>query len=308
MHGWTDTYFLDNPKSITAEGTNVKIKFIILALLALTAVGMASAEDVEFNESDPLYWYDKALLLLGSEDYAESVSCLDKTIELETNLSKFSDILYHKGLALRLLGKYDEAIPVYDRAIELDPQDVNNWYYKGLSLLKSGKYEESIKIFDKAIKLEQYPDSRRSYNTWYHKGLALKALGRNSEAKAAFSKAKYTLPAWMEFVTFSRGEGFDAILILYNDADVVIGCDGQLRVELYSDRNYKEKVWSRSVDVERDDFESWTWGFGREANAWHLKRIPFDDIKPGLEYPVYLYVRAYFDSPDGSILKDTTMV
>lgn len=286
----------------------MKTKFIILVLLALTAVGMVSAEDVEFNESDPLYWYDKALLLLGSEDYAESVSYLDKAIELETNLSKSSGILYHKGLALRLLGKYDEAIPVYDRAIELDPQDVDNWYYKGLSLLKSGKYEESVKVFDKAIELDPYPDSRRSNYAWYHKGLALKALGRNSEAKAAFSKAKYTLPAWIEFITFSRGEGFDAILILYNDADAVIDCDGRLRVELYNDSSHKEKVWSGSFDVKRDDFESWTWGFGREALAWHLKRIAFDDIKPGLEDPVYLYVRAYFDSPDGSILKDTTMV
>ena len=36
-----------------------------------------------------------------------------------------------KGIALQYLGKLDETIKEYEKAIEIDPQDSYAWYYKG---------------------------------------------------------------------------------------------------------------------------------------------------------------------------------
>ena len=48
------------------------------------------------------------------------------------------------------LGKFDEAIKAYDKAIEIDPQHSNAWYNKGLALTKLNRQNEAIKAFEKA--------------------------------------------------------------------------------------------------------------------------------------------------------------
>ena len=63
------------------------------------------------------------------------------------------DAWYNKGVALNDLGKYDEAIKAYDRAIELNPEDSDAWCNKGVALYYLGKYDEAIKTSDKTIEL-----------------------------------------------------------------------------------------------------------------------------------------------------------
>ena len=46
-----------------------------------------------------------------------------------------SDAWNNKGLALDNLGRYEEAIKYYDKAIELDPNNADAWYNKGLLLV-----------------------------------------------------------------------------------------------------------------------------------------------------------------------------
>lgn len=115
------------------------------------------------------------------------------------------------------------------------------------------------------------------------------------------------MPTWMEFITFTRGQGFDGLLILYDKKDDGTSCDGQLRIEIYEDKEYKKKLWSKSFEVSEQDFSEYTWGINRKENAWRLNRISYDDVKTGAENPTW-YARAYFDSLDGSVLKDTVVI
>jgi tetratricopeptide (TPR) repeat protein len=83
------------------------------------------------------------------------------------------------------MGKYDEAIMAFDRAISIDPNNADAWNGKAWVLNSQGKYNEAIKACDMAIKLDP-----KFALAWNNKGWALEALGRTSEAKVAFAKAK----------------------------------------------------------------------------------------------------------------------
>ena len=73
----------------------------------------------------------------------------------QINSPNHSINLYYKGVALKNLGKLDEAIKAYDEALEINSQYFEAWNGKGLALSKLGKLDEAIKAYDKAIELNQ---------------------------------------------------------------------------------------------------------------------------------------------------------
>ena len=60
------------------------------------------------------------------------------------------------------------------------------WNRIGNALNHLGKYDEALKAYDKAIEL----GPSEATVDWQNKGYALKALGRDSEAEIAFAKAR----------------------------------------------------------------------------------------------------------------------
>ncbi len=66
-----------------------------------------------------------------------------------------ADTWISKGYALYRLGKYNQAILHYDKAIEIDPKNSSVWIHKGNTLLyKLGKDDEAKKCYDRAKELE----------------------------------------------------------------------------------------------------------------------------------------------------------
>ena len=51
--------------------------------------------------------------------------------------------------------KNEEAIKAYDKAIEMNPENADEWYNKGFALYELGKYEEATKAYDKAREIIQ---------------------------------------------------------------------------------------------------------------------------------------------------------
>ena len=47
-----------------------------------------------------------------------------------------------------------EALPCFDKAIELNPKDSRAWTNKGDSLSRLGRYTEALQCYDKAIELD----------------------------------------------------------------------------------------------------------------------------------------------------------
>jgi tetratricopeptide (TPR) repeat protein len=125
-------------------------------------------------------WYTKGTALGNLGKYEQAIECFDKAIKINPNEPK---IWYTKGIALGNLGKYEQAIECFDKGhVEPNDQDIN--INKGTALHYLGKYEQAIECFDKAIKINpNEPDA------WCGKGISLDYLCKYEQAIECFDKA-----------------------------------------------------------------------------------------------------------------------
>ncbi|MGK7900241.1 MAG: tetratricopeptide repeat protein [Hormoscilla sp.] len=89
-----------------------------------------------------------------------------------------------QGEALRLQGRWQEAIAKYDKAIEAKHNNYDAWYGKGNALCQLRECEEAIKNLDQAIIAKD-----NNYDAWYWRGYALGALERYEEGIESYKKA-----------------------------------------------------------------------------------------------------------------------
>tara|TARA_B100001057_G_scaffold68084_1_gene61817 strand:+ start:135 stop:2219 length:2085 start_codon:yes stop_codon:yes gene_type:complete len=115
---------------------------------------------------------------LSLKRYDDALISLNLIIKKDTqNLSALStvgDIYVYKG-------KFIDAIEIFDKIIQINPELSFIYNNKGFCLLKILKYTESISSFQKAIQYK--PDFAEAYNNL---GLAFKNVGKNLEAKKNF--------------------------------------------------------------------------------------------------------------------------
>src|SRR5450830_2153223 len=106
---------------------------------------------LQLKELEVWEWNNKGASLYTLGRYEEAIPCLDKALELDP---RYSNAWTNKGSSLDNLGHHEEAILCYDKALELDPSDAAAWYNKGTSLHRLGSYEEAICCYEKAIEFD----------------------------------------------------------------------------------------------------------------------------------------------------------
>ena len=189
--------YLSNVKNQTEAYTEEKgnrekfgdIKAILLLILlvfniSLIIVQLHPKEELlpEIDSHYAMAWSNKGadLALLGK--YDEVVRAFDRAIVINLH---YATAWSNKSAALASLGKYDDAIKAANKAIKFDPELAVASGNKGEALRKQGEYEEAIKILDQATELDP-----NLADAWNNKGEALNALGLTAEANEAFAKAK----------------------------------------------------------------------------------------------------------------------
>lgn len=94
------------------------------------------------------------------------------------------DHLVRYGTVLSQIGRDAEAMPVFERALSLDPRSAEALYGMSISTQALGRPAEALELAERSIALR--PDWGRAHLA---RGLLLKKLGREGEAPAAFEKA-----------------------------------------------------------------------------------------------------------------------
>ncbi len=88
------------------------------------------------------------------------------------------------GNALHKLGRSDDAISAYDKAIAIQPDSPTAWYNRGNVLYTSGQKESAIVSYDQALEINS-----DLYEIWGNRGCALSDLGLNEKAISSHEKA-----------------------------------------------------------------------------------------------------------------------
>lgn len=131
---------------------------------------------------------------------------------------------HREGLRLSYReAKYEEAIPFFDNAIEVDPGHAAAWHDRGVCLRKLGRDAEALKNFVKAVELA--PEDEEflySAGDMLRKMAVLKGQRTHLEAAAAtFSRIVELNPnhaeAWSALGTCMKGLGKDILAAQYFD-------------------------------------------------------------------------------------------
>ena len=113
--------------------------------------------------------------------YEEAITSYDKALKFKPD---YKSAWYNRGVVLRVLSQNEEAIASFDKALKFKPDDEQVWIARGAALGALGQYKEAITSFDKALKFK--PDDEQ---VWIARGAALGALGQFEEAITSYDKA-----------------------------------------------------------------------------------------------------------------------
>jgi len=131
-------------------------------------------------------WNDKGIAFDSLGKPQEALACYNKALAINP---KLPGAWNNKGIALVNLGKPQEACGCFDQALEIYPKSDDVWNNKGLALLALKKFPEALECFNKV--LEKNP---RDFIAWYNKGAALAQLGEFQEAIWSCDKALEIYP------------------------------------------------------------------------------------------------------------------
>ena len=128
----------------------------------------------QLNNKDVFYWWQKKYLEISKSESVDQNELLielnDAKEKLETlkkeslinvfekrGVKRNSSINYGElGDEKYDLGEFDEAIELFNLAIEQDPSNAFNFHSRGAAKDSLGKYKEAIKDYNKAIKIDPY--------------------------------------------------------------------------------------------------------------------------------------------------------
>ena len=110
---------------------------------------------------DPFYhqaWYNRGIALRGLGRIEEAIASFDYALKIKPD---YHEAWYNRGKVLDDLGRYEEAIASYDQALKIKPDKHEAWNNRGNALFNLGRYEEAITSYDQALKIK--PDDANAY-------------------------------------------------------------------------------------------------------------------------------------------------
>jgi tetratricopeptide (TPR) repeat protein len=109
-----------------------------------------------------------------------TICCTILTAAFGQNAKEF----YEKGLEKAQAGKLEDAIELFSKSIELQPEDYYSWYNRGIANTMLDNYEDALPDFEQTVKLA--PDYKKG---WLNRGTTKKHLTDYEGALSDYSYA-----------------------------------------------------------------------------------------------------------------------
>ena len=141
----------------------------------------------------------------GEEDYEAARAHFEESLRLGPAPEDLGRVLFYVGACLKELERFDEAIEVLERAVEVDPDDIVNHNLLGFCYYKVKRHQDAVACFERCVQIDP-----RSGIDWANLGSNLRDLDRPDEAVAMYEKAvsldKSIGFAWTNLAKLQNGE------------------------------------------------------------------------------------------------------
>jgi len=180
----------------TLNATQYRDEYMAAQEKAQSLVDQAIAN----NPADKKAWKakgDLGIRVMGGSD-PKSSEAYNRSLEIDPN---YVDALVGKGYMTMYSG-YDpkmsaeSALPLFDRAIAIDPGSAEAWYNKGLAFVTMERYDDALSSLDQATRLDP-----RNVNYFIAKTIPLIRTNREAEAVAAAKQAYAINPDSLSVLT-----------------------------------------------------------------------------------------------------------
>jgi adenylate cyclase len=150
------------------------------------------------------------LLYTMTRQHDKGVAEAERGVELDPNSAVAHDLL---GMTLNFAGRPEEAIPVFKKAIRLEPFAPSKYYYHlGDAYLFTGQCDEAISACEEAVRRgSNTPSAYRSATVAYS------ICGREEEARAAAAEVlrinpKFSLGSYAKTLPYKNQDDIDLII------------------------------------------------------------------------------------------------
>jgi tetratricopeptide (TPR) repeat protein len=196
----------------------VLLRFIVSVLMilllangpchALSGAGQGTAKGVDFASQgkfkEAKQEFEKALEADPSFGPAKRALQIIKDAASQ-KIESQTAVNYFKGITYSLKGQHGQAIPYYNKAIEINPRFANAYFSRGVAYAQDrGQFDQAISDYDKAIELNP-----RFAKAILSRGAAYYFKGEYDKAWADVHKAQslglQVLPAFLQALSQASG-------------------------------------------------------------------------------------------------------
>jgi protein O-GlcNAc transferase len=122
--------------------------------------------------------------------HQEALESYDKALAIRPD---FAEALYNRGVACAAMLRHEEALESYDKALAIRPGFAQALCDRGNALHAMGRHQEALESYDKALAI------RPGYvKALHNRGVALSKMGRDVEALESYEKALALKPDLVE--------------------------------------------------------------------------------------------------------------
>ncbi|WP_437981650.1 tetratricopeptide repeat protein [Sorangium sp. So ce117] len=155
--------------------------------------------------------FDRALTLLDVRDTLTVDHCVraldHRYLRADWTLV---DLLRKRTVALRDVGRLDEALASADRLVAAAPDEPRSWEILGTVLFELSRHDDVINAYTAAIECSVQAPPEHSIlaglfaSPWYNRAAVYALLGQRAEAVADLRQALAVAPSWAEAVLFDE--------------------------------------------------------------------------------------------------------
>lgn len=127
-------------------------------------------------------WHAAGTQMTRMQRYEQAIEIFKKVLEIDPTHDNAN---YNLGTSYERLGRTEEALKSFGAEKQLDPQDKDVDYRIGRLLLRSGRYQEALDALNRHIET-WHPDDSRPFT---YRAMTHRALGHNHLARADMERA-----------------------------------------------------------------------------------------------------------------------